>query len=515
VPRQPTPVVPLPVVHKPKTTTLPAPATETGSAPTDRSPRLELPRTSTERDFPPMPPDGENEPAIGPHVPAEIPPPASPAPPQVASPPLPAATTTRSGGMRASEIMAAIPTEDWTMTPDAAAPTVRPASPAKGSPSGDSWVPPGSRAHDGWSSPSKAEQAHIPSTTNTPPTGNPDHAVAEKARDVVDLGDMPTHLGDNIEIDPSLIDGDHAKAEPHDSPRPTFAPAARHSEAPRSGGVPPPPPIAIAPDRPPRNNVDMTNSTGWFRDSQEIPRFPSEHDPEHASPRRRRMLIIALVAGIATIAVAVALVMVIGNTGKDTPAASSSAAQGSSGLASADQTRASRPGAGSDAPSVSASGSGSQVANEPEKSGKCSLDLTSVPPGAQIVLDDNTIVGTTPATVEVPCGVESKFTLKKARYTPTTKSVTATGENTKVDAVKLGRAQFLVKVTSAPSGASIAVGGRPMGVTPTTIKLPAYETSRITLTKDGFATETEPFLPKVNGAPLHVILKKGTSRHHP
>src|SRR5205823_1671429 len=63
-------------------------------------------------------------------------------------PPGPTAASASARGMRASEIMAAIPTDDWTMTPDASQPTVLPqpdkppvviesAKPVQGPPTGD------------------------------------------------------------------------------------------------------------------------------------------------------------------------------------------------------------------------------------------------------------------------------------------------------------------------------------------------------------------------------------------
>src|SRR5439155_23546269 len=100
------------------------------------------------------------------------------------------------------------------------------------------------------------------------------------------------------------------------------------------------------------------------------------------------------------------------------------------------------------------------------------------------------------------------------RYMPMFKAVTATPEGAKLDVFKLQRAMFLVKVTSAPAGATVTVAGKPVGVTPTTIKLPAFEASRVTMTKDGYATDTEPFTPKANNAAFHVVLKRGALKRH-
>jgi len=52
--------------------------------------------------------------------------------------------------------------------------------------------------------------------------------------------------------------------------------------------------------------------------------------------------------------------------------------------------------------------------------------------------------------------------------------------------VTLAKVTFSVKVSSTPPGASITVGSKPMGFTPTTVKLPAFEASTLKIVKDGF-----------------------------
>src|SRR5205823_4062296 len=116
----------------------------------------------------------------------------------------------------------------------------------------------------------------------------------------------------------------------------------------------------------------------------------------------------------------------------------------------------------------------------------CSVEVTSVPPGAEVTIDETTVLGTAPGTFPLPCGTETKLVLRKQRYANATKAVTPTAEGEKVT-IHLPRVAFQVKVTSAPAGATITVGGKVVGVTPTTIKLPAFETSTITLAKDGFS----------------------------
>src|SRR5690606_18466516 len=120
---------------------------------------------------------------------------------------------------RASEIMAAVPTEDWTMTPDASGPTVlptattpgdasqeptpAPAAPPKGPPTGDWTIQLDPDA--GWSEPSKL--AKPPDAADTrpakplkprqPSSGNPVIAVAsERPLEAVEWEEKPTGIGE-------------------------------------------------------------------------------------------------------------------------------------------------------------------------------------------------------------------------------------------------------------------------------------------------------------------------------
>ena len=91
------------------------------------------------------------------------------------------------------------------------------------------------------------------------------------------------------------------------------------------------------------------------------------------------------------------------------------------------------------------------------------------------------------------------------------RSITPEPTGTKIVAT-LGVATFSVKITSTPAGASITVGGRSKGVTPTAVQLPAYTTQAITLTKDGYQTDTQKVVIKSNGLSHHVVLKRGGRR---
>jgi hypothetical protein len=141
----------------------------------------------------------------------------------------------------------------------------------------------------------------------------------------------------------------------------------------------------------------------------------------------------------------------------------------------------------------------------------CKLEVTTVPAGAEISLEDKTSLGATPVTIELPCNVETKLDVHKSRYISVVKAVTPTAPTAALDPIRLSHVMFAVKVTSTPPGATITVGGRVAGVTPTSIRLPALETSTITVSKDGYVPDTEPMRVKVNNYAHHVTLKKGVA----
>jgi hypothetical protein len=107
----------------------------------------------------------------------------------------------------------------------------------------------------------------------------------------------------------------------------------------------------------------------------------------------------------------------------------------------------------------------------------------------------------------MPCGSEMKLIVRKQAYYTSSKAITATEAHTPV-AIALAKALFSLKVTSMPPGATITVSGKTMGVTPTTIKLPAYQATNITLTKDGFTTDTQKLTVKQNNMAHFVALKR-------
>jgi hypothetical protein len=495
------------------------------------------------------------------------------------------ATTSRSGGMRASQIMAAIPaSDDWTMTPDAAAPTVvaaadKPASAelliaAPRAPTGD-WL----IANDpeaGWSAPSKPDLVAKPEPAppapkpRTPAKGNVVAAVAsEHGIQAQVWEDKPTGIGEaKIEIDPTLmeplkpmplVDEDgFPQTQPARIPTPVpgaamstpvmhaftpppalsvgFAPAPLASPplpppplTPLPGqfgtttqGLPPPPAMtphaqaAMMGFDQPRMVTDQ--GTGFFRDSGSVPHYATDAQAAIRQGSSKRTLVIAVSAAV--IAVMGFVIVVMATGGKKSRAAHPTG----SGAAPIEVASGSAPGpgetpgSGSALPTIAPPDRGSdvtQVAPPVQDAGAgaaatCTVAVTTTPAGAEVSLD-KTVLGTTPGTFALPCGVEAKLGIRKRTYMGVYKLVTPTAEGATL-AVKLAAALFSVKVTSVPAGATITVGGKPMGVTPTTIKVPAYAASSITISKDGFAPDTQKLTVKDNNVAHHVTLKKTGKR---
>jgi hypothetical protein len=129
-----------------------------------------------------------------------------------------------------------------------------------------------------------------------------------------------------------------------------------------------------------------------------------------------------------------------------------------------------------------------------------------VPAGADIV-HGQIVIGITPQKVPLPCGQPVELLIRKARLAAVTRTITPTPNGPRLK-VALARSTFLVKVSSAPPGATITLNGRSLGVTPTTVKVPGFESSVLMIVKDGYATETETVAPKSNGLAVHADLKR-------
>lgn len=447
----------------------------------------------------------------------------------------------RSGGMRASEIMAAIPTEDWTMTPDAPAPTVltpvdkapapaeeseptpAPGSPPKGPPTGNWTI--SLDPETGWSEPEKLPAAAPVPAPEKPKrkatAGNPSLAVSsDKPIHAVEWEEKPTGIGEaKIEIDPTLM-------QPHKP-----MPALDDEEAESAPLAAPPPapswqddaPLPLAP-MPPRGLPANQPPPGPFGAGPGVPLPPtppatafSAVDAGGAALSKKRLIVIGICAAAVVALIAIVSIVVLGGDKKPKQTAATDTGSGSAAIAvpvappdaAAEQQIVRETG------SATETGSGSAAAvvdtPPPVASGPCKVDINSVPGGADILVDKKKIA-TTPGTIELPCGTESTVMLKKAKFLATPRSITPSAEKPNKVTIKLGKMMFSIKVTSTPAGATITVGGRSAGVTPATVKVAGFEASMIKITKPGFAPDTSKVTAKSNGLAHHVVLKKATRR---
>jgi len=195
----------------------------------------------------------------------------------------------------------------------------------------------------------------------------------------------------------------------------------------------------------------------------------------------------------------------------DTPNRAPERAANAPASASDPVPAAPKPSTASPAPApgtaATAAGSGAVAGAALPGESTCFADVSSVPAGAEIVIDQTNVIGTTPQKVTLPCGNPVELTIRKGHFVAAVHTVTPTADGTKLK-VALAKPTFQVKVSSTPAGATITLNGKSLGVTPTMIKIPAFEASALTITKDGYATETENVTPKSNGVAVHTALKK-------
>jgi PEGA domain len=137
----------------------------------------------------------------------------------------------------------------------------------------------------------------------------------------------------------------------------------------------------------------------------------------------------------------------------------------------------------------------------------CSVKVTSYPPGADVLVD-NAVVAHTPGSIDLPCDVKTKLLFRKLPLIPQTHDVTPKADAETAVRIALVKMTFSLKVSSSPAGAAITVNGKPMGVTPSSVKLTGFEPATIVLTKNGFETYTDTTTPKTNAETFHATLKR-------
>jgi len=251
------------------------------------------------------------------------------------------------------------------------------------------------------------------------------------------------------------------------------------------------------------------------------PRYPSAHRLQAHSGRRHAIIVI--VSALVAVVIGIIVLVVLG-AGRDSgpvdsapdprgpqhgQASQTQDPQGSAATA----TRAQPAGSGS-AESPATRGDhttrpvpAASASPAPQATLTCFANVTSQPSGAEIVIDDTNVLGTTPQKIELPCGGPTELVIRKSRMVAATRTVTPTPDGVTVK-VWLAKLTFLVKVSSTPAGATVTVNGKQLGVTPTTVKVPAFEPSILAIAKDGYVPETEKVTPKTSGVAVHTVLQR-------
>ncbi len=419
---------------------------------------------------------------------------------------------------------------------------------------------------DGWSEPSKVEKRPAGELPPGPPV-----SVVSSARPLDSnrrLGTEPAYVDpdvDKVQVDPTLIGApivmpnlDDESEDPPLPPPPSTAypvvgedglmpiPASLHS-TPQGTYEAPPMPGAMAhhvPGSIPNNvftppaglphlaaasgstpvfsapkpaftapRVVTDAGSGFFRESGDIPSYASGPTPAVADTggRKRLIVIVASAVGVAILGIILLLALGGGNDKKSTDTAGPATPPDKQNVVVTPKPAID---AGSEvAVAVDAAEAVKATPDPvapPESPVDCKVTVSSVPSGAEILINKN-VVGTTPTSLTLPCGAEAKLVLRKARYSASTREVTPKVGMKPVKVV-LGKVTFSVKVSSTPPGASITVSGKPMGFTPTTVKLPAFESSTLKIAKDGFTSDSPKITPKQNNQTVHATLKRTSKR---
>jgi len=456
-------------------------------------------------------------------------------------------------------------------TVDAAAPTIRPGAelqsaaepppsapmpatpaPITGAlPSGDWTIALDPAAPGGWSPPRQAVP-RVPPGGAVPVASAPDAEHAAAARMPALAASPPDArtlrpgevlaVEPKVQIDPTLV-------EPHSGPLPTAAtspglsdvaselamyggePGREPGEAPalhammavpqpgpyapahaspaaRGGpvpGYPVDPPYAIAPGGLPPGLVTADGSG-----------FGPVRYPPVPSQLRRRHLVIMLASALIAVLLGIAAMLLFRRPpspiapGDDRSGAAPPAGPGEPprGPAAAPPTEpAAPPAAAATPPPPTGSAAAGAAAPAAPAPGDCYADVSSVPAGADIVLDQARVIGMTPQRVALPCGHPVELLVRKPHLVPAVHTLTPSPDGAAIQFV-LVQQTFLVKVSSTPSGATVTLGGKPLGVTPTMVKVPAFEPSTLSIARDGYDTETETVAPKGNGTAVHSVLKR-------
>lgn len=399
---------------------------------------------------------------------------------------------------------------------------------------------------DGWSEPSKIEKR----PEGLPPEPGPPVSTVASAKDLdsdAKVAPEPKTLdAPKVEIDPTLMEP-LQPLQPIDDfdDEPQLPPAASMTaltglEVPSPGQIHTPlPQIPTTPMQVPSPIPGAYVSPL----PDQVPAYPEMAQPRYptdasqpildhrAAAKQRRMIVIgASAAGALLLVIILAMVLGGGNkktdddpTGSDTttdhavqdpplnttpdvvpPPSRPPQPPTTDGGGSAQQAIV-NPAAPADAAEVQVATP--DAAAEVASATDCVVEFSTAPQGAEILLDKS-VLGTTPAKLTLPCGVESRLTFRKPRFVSAQRAVTPKSDGKRTVRVALARVTFTVKVSSSPPGATILLGAKSLGITPAVVRLPAFELATLKLTKDGYTPDIQKITPRTNNLSISSTLKR-------
>ncbi|MBA3394768.1 MAG: PEGA domain-containing protein, partial [Deltaproteobacteria bacterium] len=138
--------------------------------------------------------------------------------------------------------------------------------------------------------------------------------------------------------------------------------------------------------------------------------------------------------------------------------------------------------------------------------GPCRLDVTTTPAGTLVLVDGQSI-GPSPISIAGPCQ-KRRVDLTHPRYKAAQKFVTLDAAKPTAIDVMMTRPTHALQVITNPPGATISIGGRRAGTSPTVVQLMGFSGIDVKIERRGFETVTKRVYSKKPQDKLAVTLKR-------
>jgi hypothetical protein len=137
-------------------------------------------------------------------------------------------------------------------------------------------------------------------------------------------------------------------------------------------------------------------------------------------------------------------------------------------------------------------------------SGPCKLVVTSTPAGSMVALDGER-AGPTPIAIAGPCQ-RRRVEISHPRYQTATRAVELAEDKPATLDVTLPRPLHKLMIDTTPPGATVSIGGRRAGTSPTLVEVMGFTSIAITIAKPGYLDVTRNVYSKVPNDHLSVLL---------